>query len=327
MSRSSKWLLTLLLTVNFMLPLYASPASFSPDQIQEAIDETLAQRHPKDNAQWWRSLGEGAPPIIIRMFEDSKQVFRRVRLLQGLGWFDDPVALDFIKKQALAAGDDNSIRNAAIKTVGVTQGVKELGFVSEFLKHPHPQTRWTAADVIRRMHDPRADQALQEYLKGEKVEWIVSKVLSASGEKVKAAPLVIPTALTLSPEFQGRWIGIWAVLKKAEKPQAKELENTTIESETLEVELKLELGRLGAVVRAHAAKAAKASVGREFHLENLKPREGSQTKLAGVLVQGGTPVQKYEIQGELTRETGELLLDLRSPAFGMVTLLKREPKP
>lgn len=295
-----------------------SLSASAPEHIQEAIEETLAQRHPKDTAQWWRSLGPGAPPIIIRMYEESKQIFHRVRLLQGLGWFDDPVALEFIKKQGTVADADSSIRNTVVKTVGVTQGVRELAFVSDFLKHPNPQTRWTAADVLRRMHDPRAEQALAEYLKGEKVEWIVSKVLAATSEqdKTKAAVLVMPVALTLSKDFEGVWTGFWVFSKKASSKSA-------LVSEALGVEIK----SVSAVMKIFSEDARSGKSAREFQWENLKPREGSSTKFSGVLIQSVSPLKKYEIQGELTRETGQLLLEFRSPTLGMVALLTRDTKP
>src|SRR5947209_2862765 len=78
-----------------LLLLFSAPAHAMTDtEIQNAVNGVIAQRHPTDTADWWRSLGAGAPHVIISMYESTTHIYHRLRLLQGLGWFDDPQAVD-----------------------------------------------------------------------------------------------------------------------------------------------------------------------------------------------------------------------------------------
>src|SRR5436305_8117694 len=109
-----------------LLLLMALPAGAdsSTDAIQHQIESVLAQRHPTDTPEWWRSLGPPAPAVIISMYQNTSHIYHRLRLLGALAWFDDPVAVDFLKKQAESSGDDVVV-SAAIKSVGISQGAKE----------------------------------------------------------------------------------------------------------------------------------------------------------------------------------------------------------
>jgi HEAT repeat protein len=72
-----------------------------------------------------------------------------MRLIQGLGWFNDSAGVDFIKQQAQSSLE-GPVRNAAIRTIGITQGVNEIEFLSKFLSDPNPQIRLAAFVFVGR---------------------------------------------------------------------------------------------------------------------------------------------------------------------------------
>src|SRR5207253_525115 len=103
-------------------------------------NHTIDQRHPADTPDWWRSLGSNAPAVIIQMYKDTTSVYRKSRLVQGLAWFDDSAAADFVKE--VAETTDNSVlRQAAIKTYGITNGDKDTDSLAKFLNHADQRTR------------------------------------------------------------------------------------------------------------------------------------------------------------------------------------------
>lgn len=156
--------------------------ALSQTTLELKIREIITQRHPTDTAETWQSLGEGAPQAMIAMYEKTPRVYERLRLLQGLGWFDDPDAVAFLKDQARQ--QDNSVfRRAAVDAVGRSQGVRESDFVKGFLDHPDPQTRLAAAQALQRMirSSPGVDSSalesrLQSFRASEKTKWVVQRL-------------------------------------------------------------------------------------------------------------------------------------------------------
>lgn len=177
-------------------------------EIQEMIQEVLMDRHPADGPDWWRSLGSNAPVVIISMYESSSHTYQRIRLLQGLGWFNTSEVGDFLKRQADHATDD-VIRNTAIRSVGYSQGVQEIEFIAKFLENSDPQTRYTAAETLNRMNDPKAKQIVELYLSREKLGWISQKL---NGVLPRPSGRLTPVATSedrFSREFAGEWRGYW----------------------------------------------------------------------------------------------------------------------
>jgi hypothetical protein len=95
------------------------------EEIEEAISFALSQRHPREGQAWWRDLGPGAPRVIIKMYQATTNTYQHMRLIQGLGWFNDSAGVDFIKQQAQSSLE-GPVRNAAIRTISITQGVNEI---------------------------------------------------------------------------------------------------------------------------------------------------------------------------------------------------------
>jgi hypothetical protein len=184
------------------------------DEVKAQIEEVLMERHPSDTPDWWRSLGSNTPGVIISMYERTSYTYKRVRLLQGLAWFDVPEAVEFLKRQAEST-EDSVIRNVSIRSIGFSQGKKETDFIAKFLNSQDPQTRYAAADTLQKLNDPHASEVLEKYLKQEKTPWIAPKL---KGELPKPALPLTPVGSSedrLAPEFAGEWSGFWIVPKGA----------------------------------------------------------------------------------------------------------------
>ena len=74
--------------------------ALTDDEIQKSIQSILNVRHPQDDRHTWEALGATAPKVIISMFQSSRSVYDKIRLINGLAWFDDASAIAFLKKEA-----------------------------------------------------------------------------------------------------------------------------------------------------------------------------------------------------------------------------------
>ncbi len=206
--------------------------------LEEKIQATIDQRHPTDTADWWRALGPDAVKTIIAMYDQTSQVYPRIRLIQGLGWFDDPDAVAFIKNQADNATDD-VVRNASITSLSLSQGSREDDFIAKFLDNNDPQTRMTAALALKHLpDDPHAEELLIKYLASEKQGWIRDRVT-----REPAVPLSAPLKITsrqerkLAPEFDGSWTGLWLQPRRAASARATPPNGMRSDPVTVELEL------------------------------------------------------------------------------------------
>lgn len=161
----------------FVLESYAGSADSvgSNEEIRAAIEATLKIRHPTETKDWWHSLGSNTPSVIISIFKEDKNTYHQIRLIDALAWFDTPAAVEFLKEQA-AHHDKNIVRRAAIRSVGLSQGIKEQSFLKLGLESSDPHTRLVTARIFSNLKDPASKQIVKEFLKKEKTEWISTSV-------------------------------------------------------------------------------------------------------------------------------------------------------
>ncbi|MGE0615307.1 MAG: hypothetical protein AB7P04_06680 [Bacteriovoracia bacterium] len=183
-------------------------------EIRHSINEVLSQRHPTETAETWRSMGAGTSAVIIKMFEETSATYRRVRLLNGLQWFDDADAADFLKRQA--TDGPSAIRHTALASLARAQGVKELPFVSSFLTHEDVQTRFLAAKAIQDfMPDSAAvRETLTQYKQNEKETWVHARLQG------KFQELPIRDGAKTDPPWEGSWTGTAVMLDPKWEPKA-----------------------------------------------------------------------------------------------------------
>jgi hypothetical protein len=169
--------LVILFTTALMHPLLFSQQSFalSDEEIQKSIQSILNVRHPQDSRQTWQSLGASAPRVIISLYQSSHSIYDKIRLIDGLAWFDDAATIEFLKKEA-KENSNQVIQNSAIRSVALSQGMKEREFLSRSLASQSPIVRSETAKTLTRLHLPEADQLVKDYLGQEKDPAIVSKI-------------------------------------------------------------------------------------------------------------------------------------------------------
>lgn len=281
-------------------------------EIREAIQDAISQLHPTDTPEWWRSLGPTAPKIVISMYENTTHIYHRLRLIDALGFFDDPVAAEFAKQQALNTQDD-VIRTASIRSVGRSQGAKEDEFLARFLQHPDPDTRLTAALALKQIGDPRALTLIEKFMKEERTPWVLSKFKS---EPLRPPKVLVPVASSedrLRPEWVGTWKGYWIVPKVNS--------NSGLKSDPAMLRIK---SQTVTEIQGDLTLRAKDKV-RVFQLSNTS---GKSVRFSGQLVENGQSVQQgWVFDAELILQGGFALIQFRVPKIGGTLVVRRESPP
>lgn len=277
----------------------------SDSQIETAVQEMLLNRHPKENSNEWLGLGSRAPQVLMRLYEMESTSFRRMRLIQGLGFFKDNAdAVAFIKREAEKTQDD-VIRNQALRVIGAHQGEKEEEFLSRYLKHENAQTRLAAARALKSLTSEKSKARYQQYLVEEKTPWIRNDL---KGESTPPSVLHVqvssPSEAPVPTAFFGNWSGHWVSLKPS--------------SIVSFVQVILQPGPLARIEK-------KESTGKVSQTWRLGAFKGASTHWVASAVQIETGIETTA-EGRWVSESGEPLLEIRLPQFGSWLLLKRELK-
>lgn len=204
--RNAFVLSVLLLSTSFVYAL-------SDTEIEEQIHQILIQRHPMDTPEMWKSFGPTTPKVIRSMLEKTPSAYHRIRLTEALAWFPEDIAsVTYLKDQADRT-DNSTLRTAALRSLGRSQGSKELDTIAKYLNHEDPQTRYQAAASLKRMNDVKAAALLEKYQKEEKAGWILAKLkgdLPQAGDLKPMRPVTSTTSKSVSGEtLNQKWAGKW----------------------------------------------------------------------------------------------------------------------
>ena len=151
-------------------------AALSDAQIQEAIEQTLSIRHPKDTPQWWKSLGPSTPQVIVSMYQNDQSIYHRIRLLEALAWFpENTQSIELLKKEA-GANSNSSLRETAIRSLGRSQGIKAHGFLEKSLQNKNPRVRAAAGEALSEISSASSSRILHQFLSQEKQGWVVKQI-------------------------------------------------------------------------------------------------------------------------------------------------------
>ena len=277
----------------------AAPAERDPSDIRREVERVLKERHPTDTPEWWRGLGSSAPDALIGMYGETTSTHRRARLLQGLGWFSEPRAVEFVKQETVKA-ENKSLRKAGIRAVGAAGRPEDSEFLAGFLKDADPNVRLAAAVALsHREQDPSARSALEQYRGDEKIPWVLERLDSRSAVPA-ASPFrrAVPSS-GRSPDFAGEWKGFWIA------PRA---------------------GRVGLAAREAALRLVAGRGGLAGAI-TFTPSPGEETALKPFDVKGGV-TQGERLQGEgfsaeVRNEAGRSILRFDVPALGAVFVAER----
>jgi len=284
----------------------------SAEEIRESISTTLKERHPTDTGDWWRGLGPEAPAVIVAMAQETTSVFQRTRLVGALAWFDAPLGVEFLRSQ-IEGSPESSVRHAAMRSLGISQGDAALDFLLPYLQSKDVQTRMTAAQVLRRMPGERARGELDKYLKTEQVTWIARKVEEAPQPGASPSPSEPGFQNGLRREFGESFDGYWIGMAPSPGSVPQLLSRTALwvgswsPSRQLEGELRI-------------ASALGDKVEQVLKLTGVG---GKADRLKGVLVGAGG---NFPFEAQLSQRQGVLILELRAAKkiFSLVAVHKKQ---
>jgi hypothetical protein len=238
----------------FLLAGVNAHASSSDAEIRQKVGEAIRQRHSVPNREWWLSLGPEAPQVMISMHQETSHILHGMRILHGLAFFDDPVAIEYVKNEGRTTKRD-VVRTAAIRAIADGQGDKELRYVEEFLGHDDADTRMVAGQVVREFADAgnlRAAELLDEFYEKEKTPWVAGRVrgeFPRSGGRPEAGTIQQERKRQVSDLFEGHWRGVWVEPEKEGgfKTQVAELHLKFNAEAELEGLLELKATKVGKV--------------------------------------------------------------------------------
>lgn len=293
--------------------------------LEEVIQEKISERHPTDTPAWWQSLGPGAPHAMISLYDKTPGIYQRLRLVEALGWFHEPEAVEFLKKQAQATQQD-VIRNGAIKSVGNAAGSSETDFIAGFLSHDDPQTRVAAGQALRKIATPKANSLLEKFYEKEQTPWVKDRIQEAPvGVPMSRGPLLrmsSKAAQALKSEFSGNWRGVLLIPSRASSGlmQIDTQAQTKIEGAThLTGEVKFQFspapGTNPQTPRTVTLQLSQAS-GKDIHVSGWLKGD--------ILKEWGTKEPKVHFDGELQEQGDVRLLKLEAREVLMELVLRRQ---
>jgi hypothetical protein len=301
--------------------------------LEEIIQEKISERHPTDTPAWWQSLGPDAPKVMMSMFERTTGTYPRLRLLDALGWFQDPDVIAFLKKQA-ENNKQGVLRNVAIRSVGNAAGASEVEFIGKFLTHEDPQTRTAAGQTLRKIQDPRATALLNKFYEKENLPWVKDRVLETpQGKAVSNGPLLrleSKSPHALKAEFAGRWKGALIIPLPRETgllqiaAQAKtQLEGTN----GLKGELSFVLPASAPLLPTPTPVSARPGtpVTLQFFQVSGKDTQVSGTLKGDALKDWGAKANTIPFDGELQERGSVRLLKIESREILLNLILRSEP--
>lgn len=199
-----------------------NPVGPSEQEIERRVMDAVRQHHPTEGPDWWRGLGPKAPAVIIRLYRQTRNTHHQQRLLQALGWFNDPIAAEFVR-EITRSTNSSLMREAGLRTIVIAEGESAAAFVSEFLGHREPATRFAAAQALRSIGTAEAQAQYEEYLQSESVDWVRRRLeaapppaplvgLNGRTRSAQAPELIRPGESSAAALREGgKWAGVWLV--------------------------------------------------------------------------------------------------------------------
>ena len=298
--------------------------AFTDSEIESMVYNRISELHPRNSEQWWKSLGGKAPQVIMGMYERSDRTVHKVKLLDSLRWFsDDPKVADFLKTQAQGTSED-AIRTTAIGSVAAATGAPDTEFLSKFLAHPDPDTRFAAANALKEIiaRKPEgsgrlssrqaAQQIYDKYLAEEKTPWILNNLNGIIPKDLPPLKKVSSSEDRISSDFQGSWKGFW--ISQPDSPSA----------DLSSQEVTLSLQSMGATQLSGEISLKLAKGLKSLHLAGL---QGKGAKISGKFPKEFAGRLELDFQGELLELTPgsskKDLLEIHVPKVAGFLVLKR----
>ncbi len=151
------------------------PTALNETEIRDAVESAIRMNHPHENGNWWKSLGPKTPDILISLYRADATLYEKIRLIDGMAWFDTPEVVAFLKSEYESNSND-VIKTAAVRSIVISQGMKEETFINKALLSADPRMRMGIGKILSASWDPKARKRVERMIANEKTDWVLIKL-------------------------------------------------------------------------------------------------------------------------------------------------------
>lgn len=145
------------------LVVLAAPAGAEERLVVDNLKTLLSDRHYQASEQAIKDLGPDVSAALKEIAEDeSEPIFRRVRAVHALGYFDDDQTTSFLEKTARADGRLVAIKWSALRSLARSKGPGSVDLISRYLKDKNRFTRRVASHSLKKIGSKKALRLLEE---------------------------------------------------------------------------------------------------------------------------------------------------------------------
>ncbi|HEB73493.1 MAG TPA: HEAT repeat domain-containing protein [Nitrospirae bacterium] len=147
--------------VTLMIMVVSAAADERP--VNDRLRTLLSDRHYHASEEAVKELGPDVNAALKEIAGDeSEPIFRRVRAVSALGYFDDDETSLFLENIARANGRLVAIRWAALRSLARSKGNDSVELISGYLKDDNRFTRRVAGNSLQTIGSEKALRLLGE---------------------------------------------------------------------------------------------------------------------------------------------------------------------
>ncbi len=162
---------------SILLFVLAATSSFAlnRDEIRDAIQNEINQRHPNPSPNFWENLGTDAIPVIKQMYGETNDVYIKSWLIEGMSHFNDTTMTSILKND-IRSTDDEVMKKKMLSSLIRSQGEEALEFVEPYLKDEDAHVRLAVAQALNERGGERSRKRIEAFQREEKVAWVKTGV-------------------------------------------------------------------------------------------------------------------------------------------------------
>ena len=111
----------------------------------------IKDRHPQPHAEFWTAHAQSAPPILRQMYGETHSTYEKARILESLAWYKEAETTQLLKSVARREKNPYVI-SRAVRSVAVSQGLREESYLTQMSRHSDPIVRRDALSVLDRLY-------------------------------------------------------------------------------------------------------------------------------------------------------------------------------
>lgn len=174
--------------------------ALTESEIEQRLSDALRQIHPNQNAAWYKALGENAPPVIIRMYKNSKNTYHRIRLIEAASAFTENQQITEFLRSELKNNSQTAERRSLATSLYRQSGENSFTELEALLLDKDPQMRKRVAEVFRDSKSEKFQNRYEQYRKNETESWILDSL-------DKKKPEFKPLQIVANNESPHPWLG------------------------------------------------------------------------------------------------------------------------